>query len=237
MTEAHPLCLIGERQHEAHDGTMLCRAHFEKLGTILREIENEAALLDAVPSLAISHERSGGTLASEKAPARLDVLVLTDRRRGQIHWAAADFDELALDDTPSVLEVLGTWARLVREERALSIPKGPATVTAERDTLTRQLFWVAQQPWIDEFYADVTTLLRVLKRTNGTLDLPVGDCGTFYGAEQCDGKVWHATLKRDGEPDEPGFRCSTCRRVWTGTEAVRKRDDMWRDEQARKETA
>lgn len=121
----------------------------------------------------------------------------------------------------------------------------PATVTGERALLTLQLDWITRQPWVDEMHTQLTELLAQLHRANNSLEVHVGTCGTLRpDGNLCDGKVWHVLVKPDGRvvqgdrasgpDDEPGFRCSSCRRVWTGTEAVRKRDDLWRDEQARK---
>ena len=135
-----------------------------------------------------------------------------------------------------------------REDRGLT-PDGAPTLTGERHLLTRQLDWIAQQPWVDDFHDELKTLARQLQRANQTLETPVGTCGTLQpGGALCDGKVWHVLIRPDGKvmrahhvqpahDDEPGFRCSTCRRVWTGTDAVRKRADMWIDEQNRKAEA
>ncbi|MCW2899958.1 MAG: hypothetical protein JWO67_2223 [Streptosporangiaceae bacterium] len=275
MTDPTARCVIGTREHQAHDG-YLCENHLQRLSRTLREIEDEAVQLEAAPSMALRFDQSGGGLASEQAPGRLNVLAFRDGRTRRWEpwtdddrpayqrlapksigpwcllcdhdtcsaWRAGRRRDLHDDEMDSgsaelasVLAELHNWARLVREERGLASPER-VTVTGERDTLTRHLLWCADQPWIDEMYADLTKLLRQLKRVNGTTEIAAGICGSLQAdGLLCDGKVWHIMIKHDGEPDEPGFRCGTCRRVWTGTEAVRKRDDMWRDEQQRKATA
>lgn len=110
----------------------------------------------------------------------------------------------------------------------------PATVVSERRILTTHWDWICNQPWIDELIDQLRPLVKQLKRVNETIELPAGTCDTVYGTEMCGGKVWHILIKHDDEADEPGFRCGTCRRTWTGTEAVRKRNALWVEEQARK---
>lgn len=247
MTEPEPTCAgsVG-CQRRPHVG-LLCRDHADRLGTLLRDVEEEAIYLDSRKSLAITHDQAGGGLASHQAPAVVDVVTLIDRRHstGRIWLPEDDADPYGWDDTPSVLETLHAWARVVREDRDLATPER-ITVTGERDLLTRQLPWIAEQPWVDELMAELTALVKALRRVNGTWDEAVGKCDTLQpDGNLCDGDVWHVIIHPDGTlargthtkpgpDDEPGFRCGRCRRVWTGTEAVRKRDDLWRDEQARK---
>ncbi|HET6849859.1 MAG TPA: hypothetical protein VFH74_13415 [Gaiellales bacterium] len=152
-------------------------------------------------------------------------------RRRDLH---DDEHDAGSAEIASILYELHNWARLIREERDLSAPEH-VTITGERDALSRHLAWAAEQPWVDDMYRDVAKLLRQIKRLNNTLELPVGRCDSLMpSGKLCDGKVWHTEIRHENGPDEPGFRCGSCRRVWTGTEAVRLRDRMWRDEQERK---
>jgi hypothetical protein len=288
-------CVIGDREHHsAHDGLLVCRNHLDELGRFLREIEDEAAVLEVAPSLAISYERSSGGLASEQAPVRLDVVAYTDPRtnlvpatdlqrqriehvdhcdggcRGRCRaraigpfclfcdhdsckaWRAGrrrdlhdDEQDARSDQVLSALAVLHAWADNVRDDRKLTRPEH-VTLSGERNLLTRQLVdWVARQYYVADFYDELQRLTRSLKRANNTVEVHAGTCDTLRpDGELCGGKVWHVLVKPDGKvvrggrmpgpDDEPGFRCATCRRVWTGTEAVRKRHDMWLDEQKRK---
>jgi len=263
---------------------LVCRKHFDELGQLLRDIEDEAIHLEVRPSMAISYDASHSGLASQQSPIRLTAKAIRDPRRGTGVTRGRDLDELGWDDTPSAIETLHSRARQVREERDLAVPtttvllgraprppgtigpvcdrlclhdscgpwitdtiRAPATLTGERDLLTRQLPWIAEQPWVDEFYDEIRTLLAALRWVNGSQRIPVGMCETLLpDGSLCEGQVWHVLIKPDGKviredarsipdpEDEPGFRCAACRRVWTGTEAVRKRDDMWRDEQNRR---
>lgn len=232
----YQLCVIGAREHRAHDGLLACSHHAQELATLLREVEDEAALLDPRKSMALRYEGKAGGLASEQSPVRLEVLVLTDRRRNSGRLMADDHDPLGLDDTPEVLHVLQSWAQQVREERHLAEPT-QVTVSGERDLLTRQLPWILGQPWVADLYAEVRELAQVLRRTNGTQTVAAGVCSTVYEGVECGGTVWHVEIDHPGETPEPGFRCGKCRRVWTGTEAVRLRHQLWLDEQERQATA
>lgn len=123
--------------------------------------------------------------------------------------------------------------------------RSPATLTGERELLSRHLRWVAEQPWVDEFYDELHALLAALRRANNSQRVPAGTCGTLLSdGSSCTGQVWHVLIRSDGKivhedgsrpapEDEPGFRCGACHRVWTGTQAVRQRDRMWREEQER----
>lgn len=289
MTDPHQRCLLGD--HPPAAGLFVCEHHRQEMSRTLRDIENEALDVSATPSLAVAYDSAGGGApAFEKAPVRTDAVVLLDRRRGTGvtlrpgRTVDDDFDETGWDDTPSVLETLHAWARLVRDERCLGTPATtvidcadrqlgtplhgpayglpcwhpacsglawprtiptPATVHSERALLTKHLDWCCAQPWVDELHQELHDLLAALRRTNNTLITSVGSCESVRpDGSLCDGRVWHVIIKPDGTiqrgesssnpDDEPGFRCGTCRRVWTGTEAVRLRDRMWRDEQERK---
>jgi hypothetical protein len=72
-------CVIGQREHPAAAG-YLCLGHLERLGVMLRDIEEESIHLDARPSMAIRTGSGKGSLASERAPVRLDVLAFRDPR-------------------------------------------------------------------------------------------------------------------------------------------------------------
>lgn len=230
-------CVIGEREHRANDGLLVCRGHLDGFGHILREIEDEAIRLSSVPSMQINSDSRGGSLASHRSPARIDVVVLQDRRRGTGIPLTGEPDHVGWDETPSILDVLHSWARVVREERDLASPDH-VTITGERDLLTRQLLWICEQPWVDEAYGELRQLLAYMKRANDTIELPVGRCDTLQpSGSLCDGLVWNIVIEHESGPDEPGFQCGKCRRIWTGTEAVRKRDQLWREEQERKATA
>lgn len=188
MTEATTTCVIGPRPHQATHG-FLCEGHFSRLAQNLRDIETEATFLDARPSMQQRMDAGGGSLASERAPAKLDVLVHTDRRRGT-GKSETDDDAIAAGKTLPILDVLHSWARLVREERDLEPPQ-TVTISGERDLLTRHLEWVAAQAWVDEAYGDVRQLHSQLLIANERQpDRPYSQCPVILDGLGCPGQVW-----------------------------------------------
>jgi hypothetical protein len=195
---------------------------------MLREIEDEAAILDAVPSMAIrTGSGGGGTLASHRAPANLDVLVATDPRRGTGRIGYDDADPWGIDNTASVLETLHSRARTVREDLEREAPDR-VTVMSERALLTGELPWIATQPWVDEMFNEMRELLNQLKRTNKTqADRPVGRCHLVRFDNVCGGTIWQREQDRmlwrvQGDrcvrvkirvSDGPAF-CERCRAQW-----------------------
>ena len=175
-------CVVGSKAHSADVG-YLCTHHLDRLAANLRTVEEQAALLTAVPSFQQRTGSRGGSLASHRAPARLEVLVHNDPRHGTGR-SEEDDDALAAGETLSILGTLGSWARLVREERQLSAP-ATVTISGERDLLSRNLPWIAAQAWVDELEHDVRLLAGQLKAQNGTgADRPYSACPL------CTGHVW-----------------------------------------------
>jgi hypothetical protein len=201
---------------------------------MLRDIEDQAALLDPRPSMAILSGEGGGGLASHQVPANLDVLVANDPRRGTGRIGYEDADPWGIDDTASVLDVLHSWARIVREERELTQPTH-VTISGERDCLTRNLEWMAEQPFIDETFEDLRQLLRQLRRTNHTqAEQPAGTCVVPTDTGVCAGRIWRRASPRvvwrvtadrcSREPvtlaDGPAY-CERCNTEWDGIELDR----------------
>jgi hypothetical protein len=217
-------CVIGSKPHGATVG-LLCAHHLEQAGAMLRDIEDQAALLTAVPSMQQRNGRGGG-LASQRTPARLEVLVHNDPRHGTGKSEEED-DEHAAGETLSILNTLHSWARIVREERDLTPPR-QVNISSERDALTRWLTWVAAQDWVDEFYGDLAKLLGQLKGVNGVApDRPYSYCPVITNGEQCIGQVW---IRDELQPvwrrypdrcaarweQAPGAAvCDTCAATWT----------------------
>lgn len=228
MNETTTNCVIGSKPHGTARG-YLCSSHFDRLAMMLRDVEDEALNLDARPSMQQLMDGGGGTLPSHRAPVRLDVLVHNDQRSRPAGerppgpacvscWHGSCTDIRAWLDaydanahkTLSILDVLHSWARVTREERDLTDP-AEITVSGERDTLTRHLEWVAAQPWVDEMFADVKTLLGQLVALNGTgPDKPHCRCPVVIDGDACRGNVWiHDEL-------QPVWRryLDRCSRTW-----------------------
>lgn len=207
--DAPAMCPIGHRPHRAHDGMLVCAHHYDLLGQTLTDIETHAELLDTQPSLAIRLDSSGGGLASQLAPVNLDKVVARDGRRGAAGLGRQDADPLAHDDTPSAIETLHSWARVVREERQLT-DTGPVTVASERRTLTFHLDWIARQPWVDEAWSELRHLRTHLMALNHDADervRSVGSCPTLTSDGECGGRLWP-------NEDDGSVRCGRCRRIF-----------------------
>lgn len=253
MNETTARCVICTGERAAHVG-LLCGGHHQRLADMLREVEEQAAILSAVPSMQQRTGSGKGSLASERAPARLDVLVHLDPRSRPAgirypgpaclscwhdsctdirNWLDA-YDARATD-TLAVLAVLGSWARLVREERNYA-DRTAATVTTERAYLTRNLDWCAEQDWIDEMYGDVRTLVSQLKSINGTNPAkPIAKCYLPAGDDLCGGDIWRTEqvswpwlpladrcVRIEVEsPDGPAY-CDRCGGTWEGEAAVKR---------------
>jgi hypothetical protein len=239
-TSAH--CVIGDSKHETDHGH-LCEHHYNELRRTLAELETEAAILSAQPSLEQRQSNRSGAPAFTRAPARIDVICLTDPRRGQMRWGSDDFDELGLDDTPSVLETLHSWANMVREEQKITTPTR-ITLSGERELLDRQLPWIAGQDWIDEAYAAFRQLLGQIRSVNGTSNpKPIARC------LHCpDGQVWRSNTWRTvwrvqhdrcerlnvAAPDGPAY-CDTCGAHWDDADGMHRLELA--EEQRRREAA
>jgi hypothetical protein len=193
-----------------------CQPCLDRLAQHLHDVQAEAEMLSAVPSMAQPTGSRGGTLASHRSPARLDVLALTDPR------TRPDWD----DTTLSVLGVLGGWARVVREERALTWPER-ITVTSERKTLSTQLDWIAAQPWVDELARDLRALRGQLKACNGTQDpRPEGSCYLLTDGTTCGGPIWLDTANGHAH-------CGRCRATWDGPQLAHLKWELDRAKELR----
>lgn len=123
-----PECEVPGCRRPQAPGWLLCASDGRWLGDALARLGDRYAGLSAAPSLAARTPDGGGhggTLASQRDPARLHVLVLTDRRSRERDDAERDpRGETGEDanDLRSVFEVLHAHAEAVREERQLSYP-------------------------------------------------------------------------------------------------------------------
>lgn len=165
-------------------------------------------------------------------------------RRRDLHDDEHDAGSAAL---ASVLEEIHNWARLTREERGLSAPP-TVTVTGERDLLSRQLDWVAEQPWVDEMFNDMRKILGQLQEANKTKpERPAGSCFLLTETGVCGGKIWRRETQQQAwraladrcvaesvkTADGPAY-CDTCGQEWDGADLDRLNLIL---EQAKREAA
>lgn len=200
-------CLAAACRRRPTPPWRLCTNHGTKTGQWLAELEDLYATLDTTPSTTATWRTSGGTLASERAPARVDVLVLRDPRSRERDPSDPDGNH-----GRGVLEVLHAWARLVREERDLTPPAGPATVASERAVLATHLDWALAQDWCDELHADLRAIHGQLTAAHGIARArPVGRCPTLIDTGECGGPLW-------ADDDHGHVTCGTCARTFTPAE-------------------
>lgn len=128
------------------------------------------------------------------------------------------------------------------------------TISSERDFLTRQLDWIAAQPYVDEFYRAMANLLGQLKATNHAQDAP--PAGRCYlpdeNGQECGGHIWRREQQHlawipladrcERKPvqvaDGPAH-CDRCGTEWDGTALHRLNLilEQQREEAARPRTA
>lgn len=145
----------------------------------------------------------------------------------------------------SVLNVLHGLAQRVRDEREFGLPvqkilvrvppghEGPyavntagvigaftlvpadITIATERAVLTRQLDWIARQPWILELRAELAALREQLLAANHNQDdqpLP-GHCTWLVDGDECAGDLWPTEpLHTTGYETTDGTRAVVCGR-------------------------
>lgn len=184
----------------------VCDRCEETLRRRLREIPDRYALLPAFIEHGTTETNPDSKATTQPwapAPMRLEVVDHLDTRHGR-QWLGT----APTDDYRGVLGVLESWARLVREERNLPPPSTRPTVTGEAHTLARHLTWIAAQPWVDEFHAELRTLDRDLAAAVGDHRVrPVGTCTVEVDDGPCGGPLMPT--------DEGTVRCVRCHDRWS----------------------
>lgn len=285
------MCAAGGRPHQItdHDGReiggLICARHFDALGRLLGQVQDEVAALSAMPSLQINYGSAGGSSgggapAFTKAPALLGPIMLTDPRTSTwgrrlpgpycracdhlscIERRGADEDtDAGSTNAVNPLAVLTEYADRVREERQLTPPvrehryrnpflAGPShhgdcghsscadlwitgqtfeppTVRSERQLLTRNLEWVARQPWVGELWTAVRELVNRLQRVNGTAPPEAeGRCPAITDGHECGGPLHPAKPKYTSSEEtwtghaHDALVCLACGTRWEGPAAL-----------------
>ena len=185
---------------------VLCAPDAGELGDMLAELGTLYDALDARPSMQGREPDTGGTgaLASQQAPARLDVIALRDPR------TRVDQPDPAID---GVLPVLVWWANAVRQQRWFSLHGTTPTVASERRTLAINLDWILEQPAAGQFHDAIRRLWTRLRAANGhTPDRPVVRCRRDVDGGECGGRVRLA----DGQAT-----CASCGHTVSGLALLR----------------
>jgi hypothetical protein len=198
------------KPRQALDGLLLCRGHYTGLEAALTDILDLYALLPYQMAVLASKEPGGEKhvkQAHPPAPINLAAAALTDRRN-----SAA----IEPGDIPDVPGSLAGWVDNVAEERHLTGTR-PATVYGATRYLELHLAWIAAQPWVDEFDADMRVIRQALSAaTKQPKVMPVGRCPVLTDDGECGTPLYN-------NPHSDAIRCRTCRNEWSGHELIRLR--------------
>lgn len=230
-TQATVRCVIGdpEKPHAASPGLYVCGGHRSHLYEQLRGIVDTVARI-AIRPAATGRPGAGrpGTLASQRSLLDLESLALAGPiAPGQI-TTTDGWDE------HHPVAVVGSWARLVREERRITPPDGPVSLTVDVDLLIRQLDWCCAQPWIDDMAGELGDSFARVHRADPDRHRPgdegrcpiVGDGphGTCGGRLQRDRGTVPWVIRHDRceriAVDAPAgpIRCQRCGATWATPE-------------------
>lgn len=211
---------------EGHGGTTEGRDDISRLAdgiaTAVRGILREAKTLDPTPSSSAKTDRAA-TLARERTPARIDILVHLDNRIG-VGWSEQPDDTKAAGTTLPIRPTLRRWEQLIRVGRQM--PRRGAHRADLYRFLLAHADWCARQPWAGEMRDQLRTLHMQLQHANGTApDPPVGRCYLPQDPGTCGGRIWI--------DDEAGAaRCGRCHATWDGPQLAMLKHEL---EQARLE--
>lgn len=224
-------CVLGDPEwpHSALPGLLVCDGHREALYRDLRSI------VDTVARIVIAPARSGtfgggrsGTLASQRSVLDLESAALSGPQAPGEVTTADGWDP----DHP--LAVIGSWARMIREDTGTTPPEGPAALTTEVDLIVRRLDWCCAQPWIDEMVEEIHGCVQRVHRADPARvrpgdegrcpavgDGPDGSCGGQLRRER--GAVpWVVhpdRCEREAVDVHAGvIRCQQCGATWSTPE-------------------
>lgn len=217
------LCVLPHRD-DAEADPLVCGWHrgaLRRLPGEIREAWFDLALIaeaGSAPKDAAPKTRRTKS-ASPPTPVNLDVVVLRDPRT-----ATTELRQILRDGHPAdlsrpasnVLTAVASWVLLLAEERPLTATL-PSSVIGQLDLLERHTDWIAQQPWIDDYWAELGGIRSALRSAlRDRASTKVGRCylPTDDGSD-CHGNL----LRRNGELS---VRCHRCGARWvTAAELAR----------------
>jgi hypothetical protein len=190
-------------------------------------VELYAGLLDVFSGVRIDqdvaeHQHQKKAAAPPAPVRRLEAWVmLFDTGRLYAQGPRRDDGSFAEDyvhtATPSVYAVLAAWCDYLYEAKNWDANDVAATVAGCASTLSAYADFIAGEPWVDDFDAEIRWLRTALRRVHGLSDpRPVADCLNTEKGTECQGQVWRP------EPDDgKGLRCDKCNRRYRGLDALR----------------
>lgn len=207
MTEEAPrTCVIpncGKGQPRTAKVGFVCGFHLHQHADMLKEIP------DAFAALSIEREQGQSQEVRIKyqdppAPINLDALSLLDPRSTAPRSVNADPDT---NNLPNVHEALATWCRVVHEEIGGVLPEDYlTTITAY---LHRHADHIAAQPWIDDYWSELSDCYHALIRvSHHERPRKIGRCYLDWKDDVCDGALIQ-------QPGTLHTKCQRCEQEWT----------------------
>lgn len=201
-------CVLDHTDHHKRHVGLICARHYHWIDDTLKQILELYALMpDALqPATGATDRRPSGEVFAP-APGRLDVMALTDPRAATPLGLAGD------DDIPDLPGTLHCWAMYAYDTRATdSDPPLDGTVTGSIAFLRRERHWIARQPEIDDYTAELAHLHRRLASAVGDSMWPksIGRC------PNCGARLFN-TIGVDE------VTCGRCGSSWTGVHLARLR--------------
>lgn len=198
-------CVFPHADHTPRYVGLICKRHYHWIDGTLEQILALYTLASVMPRGGESDHRGNGEVFAP-APGRLDVMALTDRR------AKTPID-LEDGDIPDLPGTLATWAHetwLDRGDKAHAEPVW--NVTTSITFLRRERHWIAQQPFLDDYTAELAYLHRWCATAAGDSmwPKPIGHCPT-------DRTPLFNTIGVDE------VTCSKCKQTWSGVHLIRLR--------------
>lgn len=202
MSDETRTCVIpacGSGQPRTVEAGYVCDWHMRKHAQMLREIP------DAYAALSVEREQGKSQEVRIKyqdppAPINLDALSLLDPR------STAPRDGGDGNDLPNVHAVLTGWCRVVHEERGGVLPEDAVTSAASH--LLRHAEWIAAQPWVYDYWAEIADCHRVLNRvTHIERPRKIGRCYLDWEDDVCNGPLIQ-------QPGTLATKCQRCGQEW-----------------------
>lgn len=199
------------------DFGLLCRRDWSRLWAWLSEIVELYATLDV--RLKNSGDRDGSShqkVSGSPALVDLSVVALMDPRTDPAGYMVNGV-RVSNPGPPHIPSIVGSWARMVCEEKDLDLPYG--TLSEAVSVLTTWFEWICQQPWVDELWAEIKDVRGLLGRAHGEKrPQKVGRCLTVHEVDgvmvECDRALY---LPAGGQR----LRCGRCGRVYDGASMLR----------------
>lgn len=205
MTDTVLRCVVcpPTAPRRADDGQLVCFSCSNRILRQLRELE------EYLPTLSLEKRRGasqrGAPGFASASPADDTVVHHTDWRT---NWSALD--------GLGAVATIHQWARAVREDRAYEPPRY-VTLATEIEALRANHAWLTCQPFVDEYARELREVHGAVRAVAGDPEpRSVGRCITVHRHGECGGKVYE-------RPDAGDVQCSTCHRIYDGTDLVRFR--------------